>query len=81
VENTHALQTPVKPGAGERIRTVDLRITSASYGNHSKSDESPESQNPYNIKTPETVGNKPRGSGEPFTTRRSYQPSVIGHES
>ena len=36
-------------GAGERIRTVDLRITSASSGNPPQSAESPGSQIPQNI--------------------------------
>ncbi len=43
-------------GAGERIRTVDLRITSASSGDLPESAECPESQNPQNIEIPETGG-------------------------
>ncbi len=49
-------ETPEKPGAGERIRTVDLRITSALPGNLPQSAESPEAQNPNKIGTPETEG-------------------------
>ncbi len=45
------------PGAGERIRTVDLRIPSASSGNLPQSEVSTESLNPNKIKTPETAGN------------------------
>ncbi len=44
-------------GASERIRTVDLRIKSASSGNLPQSDESPESRNRQNIETSETEGN------------------------
>ncbi len=37
-----------KCGAGERIRTVDLRITSAPSKNLTESAESPEARNPRN---------------------------------
>jgi hypothetical protein len=40
-----------KLGAGERIRTVDLRITSAPSGNLTQTSESPESQNPNKSET------------------------------
>jgi hypothetical protein len=44
-------------GAGERIRTVDLRIPSASSGDLPQSGESPESPNSQNMEIPETDGN------------------------
>ncbi len=44
------------PGAGERIRTVDLRITSASSEDLTQTAESPEAQNPCNIETSEPEG-------------------------
>ena len=47
----------IRAGAGERIRTADLRIPSALPGNLSQSADSPESQNPYKIKASETAGN------------------------
>ena len=54
---TRTRETLEKPGAGERIRTVDLRITSASSENLAQSEESPESQNPHKTETSETEGN------------------------
>ncbi len=47
-------ETLEKYGAGERIRTVDLRIPSAPSRDLA---EPPESQNPQNIEIPETEGN------------------------
>ncbi len=44
-------------GAGERIRTVDLRITSASSGNLPQSEEPPEARDLNKIETPETERN------------------------
>jgi hypothetical protein len=43
-----------KYGAGKRIRTLDLRIPSASLGDLAGSGESQKSQNPCNIETSET---------------------------
>ena len=45
-----------KYGAAERIRTVDLRITSALSQNPTESGTSQESQNPYRIEISETEG-------------------------
>ncbi len=44
-------------GAGERIRTVDLRIPSASSGSPPQPEESPESPDPQKTETSETEGN------------------------
>jgi hypothetical protein len=48
-----------KPGAGERIRTIDLNITSASSGTLPETGESRESQNRDKTETSET-GRTPR---------------------
>jgi transposase-like protein len=42
----------------ERIRTVDLRITSACSRNPPRFDESPKAQNPNKIETPEAEGDQ-----------------------
>jgi len=44
-------------GAGERIRTVDLPITSVFPGDLADSTESFEPQNPRNVEIPETARN------------------------
>ena len=53
-QQKHAFPKFLKPRAGDRIRTVDLRITSASPENLPESGASQDSQNPCKIETSET---------------------------
>ena len=59
-------------GAGEGIRTPDLRITSASSGNLPQSEESPEAQDLNKIETSETERNgQDRENGDCAPTPRN----------